>query len=342
VLLAVAALALSSCGGGGGSSSPVTGTFTAVPVYQDLDTPSSLRFAPDGRLFFTELSSGNVRIADGGSVLATPFATLPVATSGEQGLLSLAFDPNFSSNHFVYFCYSDSNVTKNRVVRFNASSNVGTNETVIVDGLPIAGNHNGGRIGFGSDGKLYVTIGENGNPANSQDTSVLPGKVLRYNPDGTIPADNPVAGNPMWTMGLRNSFGLAFQPGTGTPFVSENGPGCDDEVNRIVKGGNYGWRPDQPCNDADSAYIQPLVRFNPTIAPTGICFSSTDKYGFAGSLLMTSFNDGVLRAFSISGGAVTAQKELLTGMGSLFDVTESFDGTIYIAGGNAIYRLEKS
>jgi len=339
--LLAAVLTLSSCGGGGGSA-PISGSFFAVPVYEDLDTPSSLRFAPDGRLFFTELTTGKVRIAASGAVLDSPFATLPVATSGEQGLLSLAFDPDFATNNFVYFCYSDSGTDKNKVVRFTAAGNVGSNETTIVSGLPIAGNHNGGRIGFGTDGKLYVTIGENGDPANSQDSSVLPGKLLRFNKDGTIPSDNPITGNPMWALGLRNSFGLAFQPGTGTPFVSENGPGCDDEVNRIVKGGNYGWRPDQPCNDTDSTYILPLAKFNPTIAPTGIVFSTSDAYGFPGTLLMTSFNDGALRAFTMSGASITAEKTLLTGLGSLFDVTEGPDGFIYIAGGDKIYRLQKS
>ncbi|WP_158409307.1 PQQ-dependent sugar dehydrogenase [Fimbriimonas ginsengisoli] len=328
------------CGGsGGGSQTPTGRTFAAVPVIESVDTPSCLRFAPDGRLFFTELTTGRVRVASGFSLSATPFTTLPVATAGEQGALSMAFDPQYNTNHFVYFCYTDAGAGCDRVVRFTDSANVGTAETVIVDRLPIAGNHNGGRIGFGADGKLYVTIGENGNPANSQNPNVLPGKILRYNPDGTVPGDNPVAGNPMWALGLRNSFGLAFQPGTGTPFVSENGPGCDDEINRIVKGANYGWRPDQPCNDHDSAFVMPLARFNPTIAPTGIAFSTSDAYGFAGGLVMGSYNDGTLREFSISGSAITSQQVLVTGLGHLFDVTEGPDGFLYLASSDKIYRL---
>jgi glucose/arabinose dehydrogenase len=341
-LLMLVALAV-GCGGGGShghENPPPGGSFTATPVFEGVNFPSALRFAPDGRLFFTELNTGQVRVAQGTQILAAPFATLPVATNGEQGALGLALDPQFGTNGFVYVCYTDVNQNCNRMVRFTDSGNVGGAMTVIVDDLPINTNHNGGRIGFGPDGKLYITIGDNQNPGNSQNPSVLPGKLLRFNPDGSIPADNPVPGSPMYALGLRNPFGLAFQPGTGSPFLSENGPGCDDELNRITAGGNYGWRPDQPCNDQEPGFTLPLARFNPTIAPTGTTFSTSDNYGFNGSLLMTSFNDGALRLFTLSGGAVASQQTLLTGIdGGLLDVTQAPDGSIYFCGTDTIYRL---
>lgn len=338
-----ALLLVFGCGGGSShSGSPVGKTYQATPVYRNLETPSALRFAPDGRLFYTELQTGRIRvISANGNLLDPPFATVPVQTDGEQGLLGLALDPDFSTNRFVYVCYTDSDHHDDRIVRFTDNGSTGSNETVIVQGLPIAGNHNGGRIAFGADGKLYMTIGENGDPANSQNPSVLPGKILRFNSDGTIPADNPVDGNPMWALGIRNSFGIAFQPGTGALYESENGPSCDDEINRIVKGGNFGWRPDQPCNDHDAGFIQPLIRFNPTIAPTGVAFVTSPNLALDQTLLMTSYNDGTLRAFDVSGGSIQNSRVLVSSVdGGLYDVAQGPDGTVYFSGNSAIYRLD--
>jgi glucose/arabinose dehydrogenase len=349
VLAALAGLQLlASCGGATVSTGPGNGTtpfsFRVETFVSGLSTPVTLAFAPDGRLFFNELTTGQVRIIQNGMLLAQPFIDLDVETSGERGLLGLAFDPQFASNRFVYVLFSDPAGVQ-RVVRFTESGGIGIDQTVIVDNLPSNSNHNGGNIRFGPDGRLYVTMGDSGNPANAQDPNSLAGKILRYNADGTVPSDNPFgAGNPAFNLGLRNSFDFTFHPTAGTIYASENGPDCDDEINRIVAGGNYGWRPGQLCGDTDPAFVQPLTRFNPTIAPTGIVFyTSTVLSGFTGSLFLVDFNQGNVRRFEVNEanqGQITASETVVTGsFGPLFDIVQGPDGFLYFSSADAVRRI---
>lgn len=351
---------LTGCAGGGGNfaGSPPPGgpTLPTPPVPIRTETvvagasfPVSLVFAPDGRLFYTELQTGNVRVvvnpgASSPQLLALPFVTVPVATNGEQGLLGLALDPNFSTNRFVYVYHTHPSPLRNRVVRYTEANNVGSNETVIVDNLPVNSVHNGGRISFGPDGMLYVTIGDAGDPANAQSQTARAGKLLRFNRDGTVPAGNPVAGNPLFALGLRNSFGLTFHRTAGTPYVSDNGPNCDDEVNRIVAGGNYGWRPAYPCGDSDPQFRSPLARFTPTIAPTGMTFYAGSAFPeWQNHLFLASFNDGVLRRLFVDetqGGMVLEQQTVINGtFGALLDVAVGPDGSLYLAAQGSIIRI---
>ncbi|MGH9804721.1 MAG: PQQ-dependent sugar dehydrogenase, partial [Candidatus Acidiferrales bacterium] len=190
----------------------------------NLNFPVRLAFAPDGRLFFNELRTGNVRIIQNGVLLAQPFATLAVETNGERGLLGLAFDPLFTINNFVYVLHSDPSGVQ-RVVRFADMNGAGVAQQTIVDNLPSTVVHNAGAIGFGPDGRLYVSIGDSTNPANSQEPSSVSGKILRYNPDGSIPAAGAFGSTtPAFNLGLRNSFGFTFHPTSGTIYASENGP----------------------------------------------------------------------------------------------------------------------
>lgn len=341
--LSAGILAALACGGGGGGGfggqGYVIDTFLQTPSFV-----SQIRFAPDGRLFYTELVTGNIRIVENGTLLPQAFANVPVATTGEQGLLGLALDPNFASNGFVYVFHTTTGPLRQRIVRFTDVNNVGTASTVLVDNLPANSIHCAGRIGFGSDGKLYATVGDVGDPANSQNDNSVAGKLLRYNPDGTIPGDNPIPGNPLFAKGLRNSFGLSFHPVSGRPYASENGPQCDDELNRFaVSGGNYGWRPGIPCGDTDPNYIQPIRRINPVIAPTGIAFyTGNDIPEFTGDLFMGSFNDGALRRFRIddSNGSILEEQLIVSGRsGGVIDVTTGTDGRLYFSDGTGIYRV---
>src|SRR5438270_9916892 len=169
--------------------------FAETQVANGLTSPTAMDFAPDGRLFVC-LQGGNLRVIKNGGLLATPFLTLTVDSSGERGLLGVTFDPNFASNNFVYVYYTvPGSPAHNRVSRFTANGDValGGSELVLLnlDNLSSATNHNGGAIHFGTDGKLYVGVGENANGANAQSLGTLLGKMLRLNPDGTIPTDNP-------------------------------------------------------------------------------------------------------------------------------------------------------
>jgi glucose/arabinose dehydrogenase len=257
-------------------------------VLADMHNPVAMAFDPQGRLFYTEKDTGNVRLFANGALQPNPVITFKVNSDGERGLLGIAIDPNFSQDHFVYVYYTCGEgpgcpTVENRVARFVENNGVGSNPTTIFTSPQTAPNHNGGNIHFGPDGKLYITIGDNGNPANSQDVTVKNGKMHRINPDGTVPSDNPVftqtgALPSLYAIGLRNSFNFTFDPVVpGRIFASENGPGCNDEMNRIVGGYNYGWRADYPCDDAnpDPTYntIPPLWWVSTAQccpAPTGI------------------------------------------------------------------------
>ena len=345
VVLSAGVLAALACGGGGGGGGFGGQSYSVQTLFQSSDFISQIRFAPDGRLFFTELATGRIRIFENGTLLAQEFATVPIATAGEQGLLGLTFDPDFANNGFVYVFHTTTGPLRQRIVRFTDVNNIGTNPTVIVDNLPAGTNHCAGRIGFGMDGKLYATVGDVGDPANSQNDNTPAGKLLRYNSDGTIPLDNPIVGNPMYAKGLRNSFGLTFHPTSGTPYASENGPTCDDELNRFVIGGNYGWRPGIPCGDNDPNFIQAIRTFNPVIAPTGIAFyTGSDIPEFTGDLFMGSFNDGALRRFRIDDttGNVLQEERIVTGRsGGVIDVTTGTNGRLYFSDGTGVYSVMK-
>lgn len=353
LLATLLAAALGGCSGGGeatttpppGVQPPPSSVPFQVEVFADnLNFPVRLAFAPDGRLFFNELQTGNVRIIQNEVLQAQPFATLPVETSGERGLLGIAFHPQFVSNGFVYLLHSDPSGVQ-RVVRFADMNGEGVAQQVIIDNLPSTVVHNGGAIGFGPDGRLYVSIGDSQEPANSQDQSSLSGKILRYADDGAVPADNPFGSlNPAFNLGLRNSFDFDFHPATGTIYASENGPNCDDELNRIVRGGNYGWRPNYPCGDADPSFIAPLTRFNPSIAPTGVAFYTSAVFPqFRNQLFLVDFNSGRMRRFAVNEsaqGQITETAIVVDGgFGALLDVAQSPDGFIYFSSQTAILRL---
>jgi glucose/arabinose dehydrogenase len=213
--------------------------------------PTAMAFAPDGRLFVC-LQNGQLRVIKNGALLAAPFVSLAVDSNGERGLLGVTFDPNFSTNHFVYLYYT-SNVAPihNRVSRFTANGDVAVAGSEIalldLDNLSSATNHNGGAIHFGPDGKLYVAVGENANGANAQSLGNRLGKMLRINSDATIPSDNPFfntatgANRSIWAYGLRNPYTFAFQPGTGRMFINDVGQSTWEEIDDGIAGSNYGW-----------------------------------------------------------------------------------------------------
>jgi glucose/arabinose dehydrogenase len=344
--LALVAALLTACGGGSG------GTFLPPPPTQEFRVEQvtaanfavRLAFAPDGRLFFNELRTGNVRIVQNGVLQAQPFVSLNVETAGERGLLGIALDPAFASNGFVYLYYS-APAGVHRLVRYRDAGGVGTDATVLVDNLPSTTNHNGGNIGFGADGKLYLSVGDNQDPANSQDQNSVSGKILRFNPDGSIPADNPFgAGNPVFAMGLRNSFDFTFHPQLPfTMFASENGPNCDDEINRIVAGGNYGWRPSYTCGDTSANFTTPVARINPVIAPTGLLFYSGSALPlWTNTLFLVDFVNGRMQQFFVLESGTQPFPPLTLAVGqheALLDIAQAPDGSIYFSSDVAIFRI---
>lgn len=213
--------------------------------------PTAMAFAPNGRIFVAE-QGGRLRVIKNGKLLVTPFLRVDTDSSGERGLLGVAFDPNFSRNQYVYIYYTAKTpAVHNRVSRFTASGDVAVpgSEVIILElnNLSNATNHNGGAIHFGEDGKLYVAAGENGNGENAQTLNNLLGKILRINKNGTIPRGNPFfltatgKNRAIWALGLRNPFTFAVQPGTGRIFINDVGALTWEEINDCVAGANYGW-----------------------------------------------------------------------------------------------------
>ncbi|MFQ5879470.1 MAG: PQQ-dependent sugar dehydrogenase, partial [Dehalococcoidia bacterium] len=248
-------------------------------VAEGLEFPVSIAFAPDGRIFYNERLTGRIRIIQEGQVLPEPFAQLDVVTRAETGLLGLTLDPAFQENGFlyVYHTYQAGGGIRNRVARFRAQGNQGVEMEVILDGIPAAAIHNGGILEFGPDGKLYVATGDATQRRRAQDVDFLGGKTLRLNPDGAIAEDNPFPGSPVYSLGHRNVFGMAFRPQTGALYITENGPASDDEINLVTAGGNYGW-PEVLGVANDQRYIDPIATYTPVIAPTEADFYSGDVY----------------------------------------------------------------
>lgn len=224
--------------------------FVETLVTDSLDSPVSMAIAPDGRVFVCE-QGGALRVVRGGRLLARPFWTAPTRAFMEEGLLGVVFDPHFARNGFVYVCYTALEpVRHQRVSRLVAAGDRAApgSETAIADLDENTGYlHVGGGLRFGRDGMLYVGTGENGDGALSQSLRSTFGKLLRFHPDGSIPADNPFAGRTsgrhraIWAMGLRNAFTFDVQPGTGRIFVNDVGDTTWEEVNEAVAGANYGW-----------------------------------------------------------------------------------------------------
>ncbi|GAB3699325.1 hypothetical protein GCM10027592_25250 [Spirosoma flavus] len=228
--------------------------FTSQSVVSGLSNPTVSVFAPDGRIFVAQ-QTGQLRVVKNGTLLATPFISLTVDPAGERGLLGIAFDPNFSSNQYIYLYYTipanGNTAARNRVSRFTANGDVvvSGSESVVLElnNLSTATNHNGGSLAFGPDGKLYVSVGDNATRANAQNLDNYLGKILRINSDGSVPTGNPFTGGSasrqrIWAYGLRNPYNITFQPGTGRLFINEVGEGSWEEINDATTGGkNFGW-----------------------------------------------------------------------------------------------------
>ena len=200
-----------------------------------------------------------------------------------------------------------------------------------VSDIPHRGvNHNGGGIGFGPDAKLYMAVGEAGDTSWAQDVNILGGKILRANPDGSIPADNPF-GNLVWSFGHRHPFRLTFQPGTDRLYVTENGPSQDDELNRIIKGGNYGWPLDTGPN-ANPTHIDPVYNFSSIVVPTDLLFYQGSAMPFDGELLLVEYLTARIRRLTLSSdgdSVISGPTDFVTGVSQPVDIEQGIDGALY-------------
>jgi glucose/arabinose dehydrogenase len=340
--------------------------FTEGPVTNGLTNPTAMAFAPDGRLFVSE-QAGHLRVVKDYVLLPTPFVSLTVNFVGEQGLLGVAFDPGFATNHWIYVYYTATTPNiHNRVSRFTANGDVavGGSEVVLIDlnVEPLTGttSHNGGALHFGADGKLYVSVGDNAQGNNSQNLGNRLGKILRLNPDGTIPEDNPFydtatgVNRAIWAMGLRNPYTFSVQPGTGRIFINDVGQNVWEEINDGVAGANYGWvncegpntfNTDVPC---DPAFDQPFYTYDrettAECAIIGGAFYNPASVQYPAAFLnqyfFTDLCGGWIRTIDPATGIVSP---FATGIVQPVDMRLSSDGSIhYLARSGSVYRINYS
>jgi glucose/arabinose dehydrogenase len=241
---------------------------------------------------------------------------------------------------YVYYTYEDGEAVYNRVSRLREEAGKAVDEEVLLGRIPAAPFHNGGVLTFGPDGKLYITTGDATESSLAQDRSSLAGKVLRLNDDGAIPDDNPFPGSPVYTLGHRNVFGIAFHPASGQPYITENGTSRDDEVNRLLPGANYGWPFHLGVAHA-TGYQDPLFTFTPNIAPTQAVFYTGDQLPgqYQGNLFFGDWNTGSLHRVVLDETGAVKQHEVVLRVpgGGILDVEQGPDGYLYFSTASAIY-----
>jgi glucose/arabinose dehydrogenase len=301
------------------------------PFLSGLAFPTNMAFAPDGRLFFTEKETGRVRVVSDGVLDPAPVAAFDVTGDAERGLLGIALDPRFASRPWIYVYYSDALTGHNVLVRFR-EDRPAERETLLTGLDSATGYHNGGDLVFGADEMLYASLGEAHDPSRAQDPTDLGGTIVRLAPDGSVPPDDPFgAGDPVWTYGHRNSFGLCVDPVTGALWETENGPDRDDELNLIERGGNYGW-PEVTGRAGDDAFVDPIAVFPDTVALTGCAI--VDGVVYAGA-----YNDGVVYARSTDDRSDGSMRPYASLGAGITDVVAGPDGRLYVATSDAIWTV---
>ena len=325
--------------------------FTDTLVASGLNTPTAMAIAPDGRIFVCQ-QGGALRVIKNGVLLPTPFLTVTVDSSGERGLLGIAFDPNFVSNQLVYIYYTATTpAIHNRISRFTASGDVALagSEVIVMDlpNLSSATNHNGGALHFGPDGTLFVAVGDNANGANAQTLNTRLGKMLRITSTGGIPTDNPFFNTAtgdnraIWALGVRNPFTFSFQAGVGRMFINDVGQNTWEEINDGIAGSNYGWPTCEGfCNPPNPNFRDPIFAYMndaSTCAITGGAFYNPQiiqfPSNFVGNYFFADFCGGWIRRLDPANG--NAVSDFATGISLPVDLQTSADGFLYyLARGN--------
>jgi glucose/arabinose dehydrogenase len=352
-------------------SFPLASGLTKSLVTSGLGNASAMAVAPDGRIFVTQRgTNGNgsggtataaVRVVKNGALLATPFVNITVDNSSfgccnERGLVGIAIDPNFNSNHFVYVYYTvPGSPAHNRASRFTANGDVavaGSEQALLNLENLTNPNHNGGAMHFGLDGKLYIAVGNDVVNSNSQGIANRKGKILRVNSDGSVPADNPTSfpgiggttsglNQAIWAVGFRNPFTAAVHPTTGRIFVNDVGEGSREEVDDLIKGKNYGWPTQEGFSGPDSAnFMRPVIDYGHgdqgacSIAGGTFYHPPTNTLGpqYLDKYFFADYCGGWVRMLDPSTKAVSTFD---TGFSGPVDLRVGTDGALYILARNS-------
>ena len=306
-----------------------------------LNNPWEMVFAPNGDIYFSERDGRIWKIENFGE--AKIIQTFPKSGAIEGGTLGLALHPEFEENKKIYVYQTNLELEffQNKVYSFTVEEDSLTDEKIIIDEIPGAPWHDGGRIAFGPDGKLYITTGDAINPGWSQDLSSLAGKILRINPDGTIPEDNPFDSSPVYSYGHRNPQGIAWN-NNGLLVSSEHGPSGEmgyghDEINVIVKGENYGW-PKVVGNSSDDSFVNPIIHSGEqTWAPSGmVYFDSENISSLDGKFLVGALRGQHLMVVDVAedGSLISAEKMFEGEFGRIRTAQMAPDGVLYLLTAN--------
>jgi putative heme-binding domain-containing protein len=320
--------------------------FTRLRVASGITGATAMEVAPDGRVFVCE-QTGALRVVKDGALLAEPFVTVNVASEWERGLLGVALDPAFDRNGFVYLCYVAAEpFIRHRVSRFTArgDSALPGSECVLFEGDDqrtlggrVPAGHQGGAVHFGGDGKLYVAIGDQTAGEPSQRLDTLQGKLLRINPDGSIPDDNPFATKArgkyraIWALGLRNPFTFAVQPETGRIFLNDVGETRWEEINEAIPGANYGW-PAAEGPSSDPRFRAPIHAY-PVASISGGAFCPAATAGgfprrYRGQYFFADFVKGWIKV--LDPDRPRRVETFATGLSRPVDLKFAPDGSLYV------------
>ena len=313
-----------------------------------LENPWGMAFLPDGRVLVTE-KVGTLRIVDKKGAVSDPIKGVPeVAASGQGGLLDVALDPDFKTNSLVYLSYSEpgDGGAGTAVARGKLSDMTLDDVKVIFSQKPKVdgGNHFGSRLVFAPDGKLFVTLGERFKFEPAQDLQSHLGKIVRINPDGSVPDDNPFVGKDdalpeIWSYGHRNVQGAAINPKTGKLWTIEFGPKGGDELNIPEPGKNYGWPvvswgthydgEDIPNPPTQPEFTDAIYHWNPVISPSGMTFYTGDVFpDWQGNILIAGLSSTAIVRLTLDGDKVASEDPIAMGS-RIRDVVQGPDGAVY-------------
>lgn len=340
-----------------------------VTVADRLVRPWGLAFLPDGRMIVTE-RPGRIRIVARDGRLSPPLSGAPeVYASGQGGMLDIALDPNFRQTGVIFISYAEPGAggaggagTAVARAELDIAGNRLTGLKVIFRQVPKSsgGRHFGSRLVFGRDGRLFITVGERGERDRAQDRAINRGQVVRIDPDGAIPADNPFVGRAgfrpeVWSYGHRNPQGAALHPITGKLWIHEHGARGGDEVNIPEAGRNYGWPEIAYGRHYFGGRIgrgthgqgleQPIHYWDPSIAPSGMAFYTGDKFPkWRGNLLVGALKFRLLARLVLDGERVVGEERILEELDErIRDVRQGPDGFVYLltdSNDGRILRLE--
>ncbi|MFP8489916.1 PQQ-dependent sugar dehydrogenase [Gracilimonas sp. Q87] len=323
-----------------------------------------IAFLPEGDMLVTE-KSGKIYRVNGGEVVAEITDGIPsdLQVNGQGGLMDITLHPDYEDNGWIYLSYASSTGegegSNTAIMRAKLENDALIDSEVLYKAEPNStrGQHYGSRIVFDRDGYMYFSIGDRGNrDVLPQDITKDGGKVYRLNDDGSVPSDNPFVGkegiDAVYSYGHRNPQGMDMNPNTGEIWANEHGPKGGDEVNIIEAGNNYGWPvisyginydgTEFAEDTARAGMEQPILYWDPSIAPAGMTFVNSDKYpGWEGDLLVASLKFAYIAHLDVEGNDIGDETKLVEGVGRIRDIVQGPDGYIYFtAEGDGVYRLE--